>query len=149
MASYEIQGCTVDDAAGLARSNMTAFWTDPTWVLLWENKTPDYVVEQCAKRFPRNLLTDRVRKRHQKVVDAETGEIVGYCRWILPDRLSGEWLEAQTPAVDPAKEKEFDKLFASADWTMKNMDGLDDHVPAIMEKYKGRQDYIGTLCTRP
>jgi hypothetical protein len=82
MATYRIEGCTVDDAAGLAQNNMIAYWTDPTWVLLWEKKSPEYVVAQCAKRFPKNLLADRSHKRHQKVVDVETGQIVGYCRWI-------------------------------------------------------------------
>jgi hypothetical protein len=58
MPTYKIEGCTVNDAVGLARNNMSAWWTDPTWVLLWPNRTTEDVIAQCTKRIPRNLLDD-------------------------------------------------------------------------------------------
>ncbi|KAI1865573.1 hypothetical protein JX265_007896 [Neoarthrinium moseri] len=151
MPPYQIEGCTVQDGAGLARNNMTAFWTDPTWVLLWKNKTTEYVVQQCTLRMPKNLLDDRAHKRHQKVVDTETGVVVGYCRWLLPDRLTGEWLEAQTPVVSRAEEKEFSKRFDSADWSTAPLGNMDDPVHVTMQKYKGLKEYmqIDYLAVRP
>ncbi|KAK6216428.1 hypothetical protein LQW54_003432 [Pestalotiopsis sp. IQ-011] len=145
MAPFRVEGCTVRDAAGLARNNMSAFWTDPTWILVWEQGRPlESVVEACTKRMPNNLLNDRAHKRHLKAVDAETGEVVGYVRFLLPDRLAGDWLGAQTPDdVSAADRKRFDEQFASADWTFRRGVGnIDEPVRPIMQNYMGRKEYM-------
>jgi hypothetical protein len=47
--------------------------------------------------------------------------------------------------VDPKQEDEFVRLAASADWTTKDMDALDDPTHVIMGKYLGRQEYMRTF----
>jgi hypothetical protein len=42
-------------------------------------------IDECAQRLPFTLTRDRDMRRRQKVVDSNTGEIVGYARWIPPD----------------------------------------------------------------
>ncbi|KAB5550023.1 acyl-CoA N-acyltransferase [Coniochaeta sp. 2T2.1] len=123
MPSWEIRGCTVADAAELARNNMSAFWEDPTWILLWlEHVTKEFLIEQATKRYPRSLLRDRTLNRHQKAVDPATGTLVGYARWVLPEVLecdgSGRptWPQAQVPAVTADEEEELRRLAESAWW---------------------------------
>ncbi|KAI0123818.1 hypothetical protein BJ170DRAFT_687069 [Xylariales sp. AK1849] len=143
MPTYKVEGCTVKDGTGLARNNMSAWWDDPTWVLLWENKTLDFVIAQCTKRMPKNLLNDRAHKRHQKVIDAESGQIMGYARWTLPERLTGGWLEAQTPAVSTAEEKKILESFASADWHIRpGMDSLDDPTHVTKDRLRKGKEYM-------
>lgn len=145
MPTYRIERCTVHDAAGLARNNMSAFWTDPTWILIWEkDRTLESVIEACTLRMPNNLLNDRAHKRHLKAVEIETGTVVGYVRFLLPDRLSGEWLDAQTPDVGPEDKMEFNKMTASADWTFRpGVGNIDEGVRPIMQKYMSRKEYMG------
>ncbi|KAK8111065.1 uncharacterized protein PG998_007522 [Apiospora kogelbergensis] len=135
MPPYEIRGCTVADASGLAYNNIGAFWESPGYKLLWTGRTLEHVTANAAKRMPRNLVSDRAHKRHQVVVDGETGGIVGYARWILPDRLVGEWLEAQTPAVSIDEEQGFTRAFDKADWSFIDLPGMDDHVHVAKAKY--------------
>lgn len=77
MPPYAVRRCTVADAPRLAYNNMRAFWESPGYKLLWTGRTLEYVTANAAKRMPRNLLSDRARRRHQLVVDGETGCIVG------------------------------------------------------------------------
>jgi hypothetical protein len=149
MPNYKIEGCTASDAAALARNNMSAYWTDSTWRLNFKNRTLDDIIEQCTKRVPMNLLSDRAQNRHQKVVDTETGAVLGYARWILPDRLTGEWLGAQTPAVSAREEKEYQELHSSAVW-IRREDGqpsLGKPLSDIMERLMSVKEYLGKyLC---
>ncbi|KAK7967243.1 uncharacterized protein PG986_001520 [Apiospora aurea] len=135
MPPYEVRGCTVAEAPGLAHNNIGAFWESPGYKPLWTDRTLEYVTANAAKRMPRNLLNDRAHRRHQLVVDGETGHIVGYARWILPDRLVGEWLEAQAPAVSAEEEQEFTKAFDKAGWSCLDLPGMDDHVHVAKAKY--------------
>lgn len=65
MTTWKIEPCFVGDAAALARNNMAAFWEDPNWVILWpKDMTQEFIIEQSAKRQPRNLLRDREKVRH-------------------------------------------------------------------------------------
>ncbi|KAI1505522.1 acyl-CoA N-acyltransferase [Biscogniauxia marginata] len=152
MSSYVVRGCVAADGPSLAYNNISAFWTDPTYVLLWEDKTREYVIEQARKRYPKILLTDRDRRRHQVVVDLETGKIVGYSRWILPERFAGAWLDAQTPGISQQEEVEYDKSFKSADWNGRpGMDQIDVPVTAIKKRLTGFKEYIilDYLAVRP
>ncbi|KAK8855314.1 acyl-CoA N-acyltransferase [Apiospora arundinis] len=143
MAPYHIRGCTVADAQGLAYNNIGAFWESPGYKLLWTGRTLEYVTANAAKRMPRNLLKDRAHQRHQLVVDVETGHIVGYARWILPDRLVGDWLEAQTPAVSAKEEHDFTRDFNEADWSFIDLPNMDDHVHVAKAKYfAGGKEYM-------
>ena len=92
--------------------------------------------------MPRNLLTDTTYRRHQKAIDeANSGAVVGYARWILPDGCSPTttkkkkgstvdeiiiWSEAQVPAVSEEREREAERDFAAADWNWDHaLDELD------------------------
>ncbi|KAH6647291.1 acyl-CoA N-acyltransferase [Truncatella angustata] len=143
MPTYKIERCTVEDSAGVARNNMSAFWTDSTWRLVWpEDRTLEEVIEACALRWPNTVLTDRVHKRHLKAVEVETGTVVGYIRFLLPDRLSGEWLDAQPPDVTAEQRKQFDKQTASANWTFRShAEDIDEPLEPILAKYRSR-DYM-------
>ena len=111
---YAVQPiAAADDAPGLARTMMGAFHTDPHWRRVWLDMTLEQIIDSCAHRLPKSLTTDRGTKRHQKVVDAQTGEIVGYARWVLPPSLEDRvkcggggavfWPEAQI--AEPSAEQ--------------------------------------------
>lgn len=111
---FEIQPCSATDALGLATTMMGARLTDPHWAFLWENPNPQDIIAKGALRVPWNLATGRDTKRHQKVIDIETGRVVGYARWILPDCLAkrnGVWLEAQAPEGTQIEREEWEKQY--------------------------------------
>ncbi|KAI0123300.1 acyl-CoA N-acyltransferase [Xylariales sp. AK1849] len=133
MPTYKIEGCTVNDAAALARNNMSAWWTDPTWLLNWEDRTLEDITVQCTKRMSTMLLKDRTQKRHQKVVDAETGTVVGYSRWILP----------YCRARDACDEKEYMKRFSEATWyRRRDVNSLGDLLEAIMNRLMRGKEFL-------
>ncbi|KAI1388509.1 acyl-CoA N-acyltransferase [Hypoxylon trugodes] len=150
MATWKIEGCTVADAAALSRNNMSAFWDDPTWILLWpKDITREFLIEQVAKRYPRMLTNDREEKRHQKAVDPNTGALVGYARWILPpshfNAKDGgpEWPEAQTPEVTDEEKRQFEELAKSAWWGgRRDMSGIDDKNDVVMDRILAERPYI-------
>ena len=84
---YIVQNVNLEDVSELSEMMMRAFWEDPHWALMWRGMTVEEVIEGHDHRLPYNLITGRERKRYQKVVDTETGEIVGYSRWLLPPTL--------------------------------------------------------------
>ncbi|KAI1412367.1 acyl-CoA N-acyltransferase [Hypoxylon sp. FL1857] len=150
MTSWRIEGCTVADAAALARNNMSAFWEDPTWILLWPKEiTREFMIEQAAKRYPRLLLSARETTRHQKAVDPATGALVGYARWILPPSHSTtedgnpEWPKAQVPDVSEDERKQFEELAQSAWWNgREEMRNIDDKNDVVMDRILAERLYI-------
>lgn len=94
---YVVQPVHPAEAPSLARAMMSAFYEDKHWILLWPNMSQDQIIDGCTQRLPWNLVKKRSNKRHQKVVDKGTGEIVGYARWILPKEFEHIWPEAQVP----------------------------------------------------
>lgn len=158
MAPFTIVSCTVDDGPALARNYMSAFWQDSTWVLIWREKTLDHIVSQAALRMPRNLLTDRPHRRHQKAVDAISGAVVGYTRWILPEvgtetaavgDLDILWPEAQVPAISGEQEHVVKRNHAAADWSWDHtVDELDVPVTEMKNRLMKRKNYLGE-CFHP
>jgi hypothetical protein len=155
MSAWQITGCTVADAAALGRNNISAFWEDPTWVLLWpKHITRDFLIEQAGKRYARNLLSDRAATRHQKAVDPNTGALVGYARWILPESHTVDetgqqpaWPDAQVPPVSSAEEEQFRLLAESAWWQFDSgMSGIDDKNHAVMDRICAERPYISEFC---
>ncbi|KAI1210763.1 acyl-CoA N-acyltransferase [Annulohypoxylon truncatum] len=150
MASWKIEGCTVADAPALARNNMSAFWEDPTWILLWPKEiTREFLIKQGEKRYPRLLLRDREVTRHQKAVDPATGALVGYARWILPAGRSTaadgspEWASAQAPDVGDDERRRFEELAESAWWNgRKEMRHIDDKNDVVMDRILSEKSYI-------
>lgn len=110
-------------------------WSDPHWRALFQpNTTSQSAIDATAARLPYNLVSRRGATRHQVAIESETGEVVGYARWVLPGSLSslsaglGEngdvdgggvvWPEAQTAEVDEATMNLFRE---------KRKEGLDEH----------------------
>ncbi|KAI1126954.1 acyl-CoA N-acyltransferase [Nemania abortiva] len=150
MAPWKIERCTVEDAAVLARNNMSAFWEDPTWVLLWpEGTTREFLIEQCAKRQAHNMLRDREHTRHLKAVDVNTGSVVGYSRWILPSSHilasdgGPQWHEAQIPDVSNDQKRSFEESALSAQWdTRSGPSSMDDKNYVVMDRILTSGSYL-------
>lgn len=108
----DIEPVYLKDAHGVASVSMRAFYTDPHWRLYWHNTPINQIIDVAEKRTPQNLLSGRHNKRHQKAVDRETGEMVGYARWLLPDPGSDtEWIEARTIDLTPEERKDAEERF--------------------------------------
>lgn len=129
-----------------------AFWTEPTWVHLWRGRTQEYMLAQYCRRTPHTILMDRPHRRHQQVIDTETGTVVGYSRWTLPDfkvpNLDYDtlWPEAQVPPVKPEQAQFFQAEHKAADFNPnKSLYGLDEPADAIMEKLEVSKPYIRTI----
>lgn len=155
MPEYNITGCTVGDAADVARNNMSAFWEDPNWRYIWNDTDLPSVIQQCTIRTPNNLIKDRDLLRHFKAVDPETGDFMGYIRWKLPVRYHKDkhgnptWPEGQTPNVSAEDVKEI-KANAEAAWwfTENENDRLDDQLRAIKNRILATKDYLGRYSAR-
>ena len=152
MTAWEIKGCTVADAAALARNNMAAFWEDPTWILVWpKDISLDFLIEQSTKRQARNLLRSREDTRHQKATDPATGALVGYARWILPPShvaaVDGGpmWAEVQVPDVEEDERQHHEQLAASAWWNPREeMDEIDAKNTLVKKRILAEKPYIST-----
>ncbi|KAF6820411.1 acetyltransferase [Colletotrichum musicola] len=148
--AWKILPCTVADAPALARNNMSAFWTDPNWRIMWPDRTLDFVIAQCAERVPRNLLRDRDTLRHEKAVDPETGALVGYARWVLPAGLAAgpgpaPWADAQIPDVSAEERAAIEKKADAAWWKPVEMEGSDDESIGIRNRILASKPYISTF----
>jgi hypothetical protein len=150
MAEFEIRSCSIEDGPALAKVYVSAFWTDLTWVVIWRGKTLEYVIAQSGRRWPYTLLMNRANRRHQKVLDAETGSVVGYARWTLPEldinllNNSSVWPDAQVPAVAPDREQEAKADYAGADYNYdRSLDELDRPLDAMMERLKSEKPHVG------
>lgn len=160
MESFLITPCTIADGPAIGRNNVTAFWTDRTWIQIWGDRTREHVAEQAAMRGRRNLLLDRAHRRHLKAVDAETGAVVGYARWVLPDEgcdggdgdpCHGLWTEAQIPDVDEHVRREAEAESARSDWTFTRgpIDGIDAPIEAMMADLRKGKRYMGMFVLIP
>lgn len=154
MPEYIIEGCTVADGDDVARNNMTAFWSDPNWRLVWKKVTLPYVIEQCAARTPRNLLNERETLRHSKAVDPKTGKFLGYIRWKLPYKYckkedgSPVCPEGQVPDVSPEEKARIVERAEIADWNPDTeTDHLDVPVTKMKKEFLAKKDYIGGPLT--
>ncbi|KFY08840.1 hypothetical protein V492_05863 [Pseudogymnoascus sp. VKM F-4246] len=149
MAHWKIESCTFDDAQALARNNMSAFWEDPTWILMWPNIKLDFIIEQSAKRQPRNLLRNREQMRHLKAINPTTGAVVGYARWELPSShcITAEgtpvWAEFQMPDVSDEEQKRFNELAESSWWKARSdMSEIDDKNMEAMKRILAKKLYM-------
>ncbi|KAK1241222.1 hypothetical protein MKX08_001196 [Trichoderma sp. CBMAI-0020] len=127
---------------------MSAFWEIPNWVLAWRHTLEEHI-DTMTKRYPRRLISDRETSRHQKVVEPETGRLLGYARWILPESCTvlanGEpvWPEAMAPVVSPEEEAEIKRVAAATQFNPNSAtDPLDEEVGIIKDKIMARKPYL-------
>lgn len=106
--NIKLENVSPEDAAGLSQVMMRAFYRDPHWRLLWGSMTLEDIILSCENRLPRNLVKGRGSRRHRKAVDAVTGEVVGYARWVLPEGQEDLWKDAQVaePSAQQAAQYE-------------------------------------------
>lgn len=112
--TFVIQPCFPEDAPGLAATMMGARLTDPHWRCLWDDPSAKGIIPGATKRLPWNLVTGTETKRHQKVIDVDTGQVVGYSRWSLPKTLAKKgdvWLEAQVAEGTPTDRAAYEKQY--------------------------------------
>ncbi|KAK1713347.1 acyl-CoA N-acyltransferase [Colletotrichum acutatum] len=131
--AFTISAVTYDDAAVVSKNNMTAFYhTDTHWRALWKSTPLNEIIEGATARMPHSLAGGREKKRHQKAVVDDGGEVVGYARWILPDddhRIS--WPEA---AVREPSQEEVDDFRAAfqASTDGDSISGMDGKLQAAL-----------------
>ena len=120
MAPFAIRPCSIRDAAEIAANNMEAFWTDPVFVFSRRGQTLDQTTAQKVLRAPKQLITERHRRRHLKVVDEQSQALVGYARWILPEieGVADLWGEAKLPAATEEEERRAEEQFGFSKWTV-------------------------------
>lgn len=148
MSDYKVFNCTVDDAAGLAKCNMTSFYQEPSWNIMWKHTTLDFLIQNTTSRLPKNLLTERGVRRHQKVVHAPSNTIVGYIKWILPESAQNEWLAAQVPDVNDNDHKRFAELHSTTIFDPQQLPEVsDDHYKVWKEKHGPHGPHIGRYGT--
>jgi hypothetical protein len=71
------------------------------------------IIDGRAQRLPRDLSTGRENKRHQKVVDTDMGENMGYARWIFPKDSGVEWSEARVAEPTGRRVQEYEERWKS------------------------------------
>lgn len=110
---YVVQPVSVTDVHGLSRAMISAWWEDEHWKTLWtiSGITLVQIISDCVERQPRALIKGRDVKRHLKVIDADSGEIVGYSRYNLPGNHAGIWLEAHVARPTAEEQAKHDKKF--------------------------------------
>lgn len=112
--AFVIKPCFPEDAPGLAATMMGARLTDLHWRCLWDDPSVGRIIPGAIERLPWNLVTGTETKRHQKVIDVETGQVVGYARWCLPPILAKKgdvWLEAQVAEGTSADRAVYEKRY--------------------------------------
>ncbi|KAJ7932107.1 hypothetical protein B0H13DRAFT_2520656 [Mycena leptocephala] len=102
--TWPIHPVALADAPHLAHNNMSAFWTDPSWRLLWPSITYH------------TSSPNRATLRHQRAVDPTTGALLGYARWKVPDTKEAEWLDAQVKDVESEAERQGIEECANGAW---------------------------------
>ena len=145
--------CSADDGPEIARVYISAFWTDPTWVIIWPGKSLDYVIRQSARRMPHSLLMDTTHRRHQKVIDTETGLTVGYARWTIPELeevdVASLWSTARVPSISEERALEAEREYAAADYAFDHsLDELDEPIDEMMTLLTRKKKYISKLAIR-
>lgn len=115
MSSYElVHNCTVDDGVGLATVEVSACWEEPWAKLQWPEYDFDKAVRDTAALRPEGLMIQRDTRRCQKVIEAETRDMVGFAIWDMPESYAQAWVDAQTPEVSQRKKDNIEQLARAA-----------------------------------
>ncbi|TGO55468.1 hypothetical protein BOTNAR_0244g00070 [Botryotinia narcissicola] len=89
---YAVQYISTCDAPGLAEAMMSAWWQDEHWKVLWAKS---------------NMSLEQI------ISDCNSGEIVAYSRYILPDTQTEIWPEAQISETNSEELAEYERKFKS------------------------------------
>ncbi|EFX05986.1 gcn5-related n-acetyltransferase [Grosmannia clavigera kw1407] len=151
MGDWGLQSVTVADAADLARNNISAFWQDRIWRVIWPSHvTQDFLIAQMAKRQSNSLLRNRAATRHQKAVDPATGALVGYARWVLPNsHLQAKngneptWPGALVPTVSEEEQRYLEQLAGSSWWQFRpEVEHMDNRAIAVKNRIMSTKPYL-------
>ncbi|KAJ5457657.1 Acyl-CoA N-acyltransferase [Penicillium sp. IBT 31633x] len=109
---FAIQPCVPEDAPGLAAAIVAARLNDPHWTSLWKDPSAESQIAKTTDCIPWSLVTSTDTKRHQKVIDVESGQVAGYARWCLPPILvtrGDVWLDARVAEGTTADRAAYEK----------------------------------------
>lgn len=113
--AYTVASVAYSDAPGLSETMMRAMNQDPHYGLILNGATTEELIADTGLRLQYNLSRDRTLLRHQKVIDTDSGDVVGYARWELPktgiEFPESVWPDAQIPAPKEEQEKSFKANF--------------------------------------
>ncbi|KAI2466661.1 acyl-CoA N-acyltransferase [Annulohypoxylon bovei var. microspora] len=99
-AAFSISRCTAADVNEIAEIYYVAFAIDPRNTYWWSADKAAMMV--WMKRRIRTKMADR-STRHFKVTDIESGDIVAFSRWDIPEgheAAFGEWIDDGAEAGD-------------------------------------------------
>jgi hypothetical protein len=116
---FKVEHVDYQDGPTIADIMMRAMYEEEHFSIQFNRISLQKLIDDTIKRISWNLCSERDRKRHAKVVHVETGSIVGYARWVLPESVAGEeaWKEAQTRQPTDEEKSQFKRDFDS---TMEN-----------------------------
>lgn len=132
---------------------MRAFYQDAHWASLWKGVTLENIIYDCARRLPWNLVKVTSTKRHRKVVDDATGNVVGYARWIIPDGHIDTWADGVVLENDLEKRQAYEQAFQDVtdDGKIRGLDHeMVDELSEAIEKAEAEvlstgEDFLGEL----
>ena len=134
---YTIHPVKPTDSMGLADTMMRAFYQDAHWASLWKGVTLDTIIYDCARRLPWNIVKVTSPKRHRKVVEEATGNVVGYARWIIPDGHVDTWANGIVLETDLEKRQAYEQTFQDVtdDGKIRGIDHqMVDELSEVIEK---------------
>ena len=154
MSSYKdwkIEPVVLVDVPDVARNNVSAFWRDKHYRILWgDSVTEEYLIEKQAQSVPDDLIYRRELLRHLKAVDPDTGRLLGYLRLALPVEHATEpdgtpvWPEMQIADVTPEERARIEQ--AAQEAKVEKIDnGLDDKAQEIQKRILSQGIYISKL----
>lgn len=143
MGNWTIRNCTVDDADALALNNGTAFWEEPMWRMMWpKDKSREFIIKSLTNILSNRLISDRETTRHQKLVDADTGTLLGYSRWRFPEATT-EWSDAQVPDIDAEQRQKIEETADSTWWEPReDLEPLDRKNEEVRDRILAVKPYL-------
>ncbi len=145
---WKIEPVVLADAPAIARNNVSAFWVDKHYRIMWpDSVTEEHLIEKQAQSVPDDLLYRRELLRHLKAVDPDTGKLLGYLRLALPVEHSTEldgtpvWPEMQIADVTPEERARIEEAAQNAK-VAQIENGLDDKAQEIQKRILSEGIYI-------
>jgi hypothetical protein len=112
--------------------------------------------------MPRTLLADPLHARSQKAINPESGELLGYARWYVPElskerdeEKEGEgdgdgeivWAEAVVPRVSKDEEERISREAESVEWDPKPGNAvMFEGLRGVKNEILGRRAFMRGCC---